>query len=366
MNSITRGFSLLLVGCCIALVASGRTKPMTWHTANGGTVDGVLNGVYGSLIHLTSHNCGAFVSLDTLTDDETRRVADYLKQNPEVSTWKASHADVTHALLGSLQVLRDDKLEPYDPSAKPEPEIYLIYFSAGWCGPCHQFTPELVKSYTRFRAALPDQFELIFVSDDRSGPDQLSYAREFRMPWPILKYSEIGHTPEIERWAGNGIPCLVALTRDGDLIYHTYDGDEYLGPEGVVDAFEQLIPQLAGTDPVVRRARHRLAVMQQVDRIGAGASRVVPYLLGFDRKRYGEISIPEVIAHLKVDEHGQVKEVQFDREISPYLSDLMMQDMRQWLFLPAIKDGKPCGSSVSLPIRPSVAHATGPAPKDGG
>ncbi len=330
---------------------------MTWHTANGATVDGEINGVYGSLIHLTGHHKGRFVGLETLTDEETRRVADYLKQFPDNSTWENSRAGVTRTLRGSLQILQDDKLVPYDPAAKTEPQVYLIYFSAGWCGPCHRFTPSLVEFYTRLRAALPHQFEIIYVSDDRNSDEQLSYVREFKMPWPVLKYSEVGHAPIVERWAGDGIPCLVALTRDGDLIFHTYAGEEYLGPQVVVDAIERLAAPLAGTDPAIRRARHRLAVMQYLDAVGSGSSPAQPYLVFMDAKRLGDVTIPKTTVRLDIDVGGRVTNLEFDEAVGPVLAGLIQDDIRQWLFLPAVRDGKASAANVRVPIemtRPSA------------
>ena len=54
-----------------------------------------------------------------------------------------------------------------------------IYFSASWCPPCRTFTPKLVK----FRDANKKDFEVVFVSSDRSPKDQMGYMKKAGMKW---------------------------------------------------------------------------------------------------------------------------------------------------------------------------------------
>ena len=49
-------------------------------------------------------------------------------------------------------------------------KIVGIYFSAQWCPPCRHFTPSLVE----FRDQNKKDFEVVFVSSDRSSKDQLA------------------------------------------------------------------------------------------------------------------------------------------------------------------------------------------------
>ena len=56
-----------------------------------------------------------------------------------------------------------------------------VYFSAHWCGPCRQFTPELVKFTKENRK--DGNFEVVFISLDTSDKAMLEYMKEAEMPW---------------------------------------------------------------------------------------------------------------------------------------------------------------------------------------
>jgi len=93
-------------------------------------------------------------------------------------------------------------------------KIIGIYFSAHWCPPCRQFTPKLVK----FRNAHADQFEVVFVSSDRSADDHQKYMKEAGMPWPAIPFG----SAQVPLLKGNfkisGIPSLVIVDEKGKLI----------------------------------------------------------------------------------------------------------------------------------------------------
>lgn len=133
--------------------------------------------------------------------------------------------DVEKALVGKTVALAGGRLVPA-PAGKPK--FYLFYFSASWCGPCHRFTPELVKFYREQKAAHPD-FEVILVSRDRSQADMVRYMDEFHMPWPAM--AQPGRQESaIEDLSGRGIPCLVLVDAHGKVLAHSYKGNRYVGP----------------------------------------------------------------------------------------------------------------------------------------
>jgi len=143
-------------------------------------------------------------------------------------------------LVGRLVALENGGLKPFDMRRLNGVKFYGIMFSAGWCGPCRQFAPHLLESYRSLRRIYPE-FELVLVSNDHSPAEMLAYMKEESMPWPAIKYSELGQLEEITRLGGPGIPCLVLVDGDGRVLAHSFKGDDYLGPDSVLDATWRLL-----------------------------------------------------------------------------------------------------------------------------
>src|SRR5690606_4195663 len=55
------------------------------------------------------------------------------------------------------------------------PKYVILYMGAGWCGPCQQFAPQLVKAIKGNKAAA-DDFVAVYVSGDRSPAEAKAYA----------------------------------------------------------------------------------------------------------------------------------------------------------------------------------------------
>jgi nucleoredoxin len=136
-------------------------------------------------------------------------------------------------LSGKVVRLGGSALQPVDDSALAGVKYYALYYSASWCGPCKQFTPELVKAYKVFKAAYPE-FEVLFLSADRSAGDMRDYMRADKMPWLALKYDLIEKNPELMRYSGPGIPCLVLVDASGKVLADSFEGGNYVGPGKVL------------------------------------------------------------------------------------------------------------------------------------
>ena len=125
-----------------------------------------------------------------------------------------------------LTALIDGKLISADGTAVSAPgasvQYYAIYYSAQWCPPCHAFTPRLVKWYNAFKPTHPN-FELVFVSEDHSEAAMLAYMKEMVMPWLAVRFGDLKHDggfkgSGIEKFAGSGIPDLVLVDAEGNVL----------------------------------------------------------------------------------------------------------------------------------------------------
>lgn len=108
--------------------------------------------------------------------------------------------------------------------AAPSAKVTAFYFSAHWCPPCKTFTPKLVSFYSELKQDGAD-FEIIFVSSDKSEAEMMQYMQEAEMPWPAVPFrsKEAGALQQIKQdeLDSKGIPALVVvrgeqiITKDG-------------------------------------------------------------------------------------------------------------------------------------------------------
>jgi thiol-disulfide isomerase/thioredoxin len=143
-------------------------------------------------------------------------------------------------LDGKLVRLADGKLGDVNVGqALAGVKFYAVYFSAAWCGPCRQFTPGFITAYRELKQKHPN-FEVVFVSNDRSAAEMAGYMRQDRMPWPALKFEQV-KSSQLQRYAGSGIPNLVLLDANGKVLAHSFRGQEYLGPQHVLTEARRLL-----------------------------------------------------------------------------------------------------------------------------
>lgn len=344
--------TLWRVTWALGLWATASVSAEEWRTVHGDRFEGKLSGVYGGIAVLAEKDGARQVALEALDEAGLGRVADFLAARPPATApWRESASKMTKALRNRLQVLRDGRLAAFDAGTRPEPEIYLVYFGAYWCGPCRRYSPELVKAYGQLKALAGDRFELIFASSDQSDGEQLKYVREVMMPWPVLRFSAAGAVDLIERWRGRSIPGMVALTRDGDLLYSSERQGEYLGPQDVLRRFEAMTRAQAGDVPEVKRSTHRLAVLQHVRAAAGGAAPVRPYVIDLDLARYRTLEAKQLTADLELDARGAVTTAVFEPKLPAVVEYQLIQDAGTWLFLPLVEGGQAKATRVRLPLR---------------
>ena len=347
MSNHLRTVSLVFL-LTFAKLSNAADLDQSWITASGTIVQGHLSEVYGSLALVVGKNFRVLVPLEKMTDTQLERVADHLADAKDRErTWEKSNSALTKAVRNKLEQLNGGTLKAF-PGKGTEPKIYLIYFSAGWCGPCHRFTPLLVDAYEEWKHTAPGKVEVIFVSWDTSDFEQFKYARDMKMPWKVLSFREVHRTPVIGKWAGNGIPCLVAMAPGGDVLFHSYRGEEYLGADFVLEQTRQLLKQDSESPPPSIQ-RHRLAVIQHI-RAKQNASPEI-YLAAIDPKSYQTLEADKVNVTLEIDATGHVSDSNVETPVSLVAREQFRRDLAHWLFLPSTANGVPCVSKITIPIQ---------------
>jgi nucleoredoxin len=148
---------------------------------------------------------------------------------------------IARDLTGKLVALHGRLTQPTNTTAIGQAKYVAFYYGAGWCGPCHKFTPDLVAFYNEMKPKYPD-FEVVFVSRDNSSAEMDNYMAEMKMPWPALRYDAVKWSTA-NKYSGPGIPCLVVVDQNGRVISDSYQGNRYLGPHKVLDDLRNLLSQ---------------------------------------------------------------------------------------------------------------------------
>lgn len=152
---------------------------------------------------------------------------------------------VTPLLKGNLVRCQNGLLTSYYDEELNRKKIYGLYFSAHWCPPCRKFTPQLVDYYNRIARDHPE-FEIIFLSADKTADAMAGYMRDAGMPWPAIDYAKLGAIPDLMKYAGKGIPDLVIIDSSGKVLADSYINGNYVGPTQVLSYLDRLFAQTSG------------------------------------------------------------------------------------------------------------------------
>jgi nucleoredoxin len=170
---------------------------------------------------------------DTLHQDQIVRQRQPAAGQPSADT-------IAQMLKGNLVRCQNGLLTSYYDEELNRKKIYGIYFSAHWCPPCRKFTPQLVEYYNKVTREHPE-FEIIFVSADKSVEAMTGYMRDTGMPWPAVDYAKVSSMAGLNKYAGSGIPDLVIVDGTGKVLADSYVNGNYVGPAKVLGDLDNLL-----------------------------------------------------------------------------------------------------------------------------
>jgi len=207
----------------------------------------------------------AAAALEQLAAQAQRRALDADRYRKMDTLYQSQHARelaaprpveagsvVADLVKGDLVYWNNGSLARFDDEAFRNKKLIALYFSAQWCGPCRKFTPQLVEYYSRVKAQHPE-FEIVFVSRDRTAFGMETYMRETQMPWPAVDFGKLAGKEALKKYSTEGIPCLVVLDASGKVVADTYEGGKWLGPEKVLANLDSIFARgSAGQGPPAR------------------------------------------------------------------------------------------------------------------
>lgn len=116
---------------------------------------------------------------------------------------------------GKLVSPLDGRAVSLDAAARPK--YVVLYRGAGWCGPCQQFSPLLVKLIQE-KAPKPEDVTFLYISADNSPGEAKAYVTKLGIAWPTLYYRSRDQLPAFAPLFGDAIPQLIVTDRHGKIL----------------------------------------------------------------------------------------------------------------------------------------------------
>ena len=189
----------------------------TWTSSVGSTLEAELAEAIGDkLVLRTAKGRLVTLKINQLSESDQQLVLEWKSKKSQRSTISGNG---TKAKLkqGLAKMLPDQILDSKGQKVSRDNlagKTVGLYFSAHWCPPCRKFTPQLVK----FRDSNQEDFEVLFVSSDRSPKDQMKYMKETKMKWYTLGHRSKEANALKKKYTVRGIPSLVIVSPEGETI----------------------------------------------------------------------------------------------------------------------------------------------------
>ena len=158
-------------------------------------------------------------------------------------------------------------------------KIVGIYFGAKWCGPCQSFTPPLVD----FRNKNSSEFEVVFVSSDRSKADQLAYMQSKNMSFPAVPLRAAETSNLKSKYNIRGIPSFIIVSpADGSTITTNGRGQLTNNPNGCLAEWKKKVVITPPEKPVISSFGGKTVIFEgesvtlDWDQQGASSLRMTP------------------------------------------------------------------------------------------
>ena len=227
---------LLTVLLAFISLSFASAQMRTWTSSTGSKIEAELVDYSDRVVVLRS-STGRKISLgiNKLSPADQVIVTNWKGKGSVSSTPKASPAKQAIS-PGLAEMLPEELLDSTGKKISRDElagKTVGFYFSAHWCPPCRAFTPNLVK----FRDSNKDDFEVVFVSSDKSPDAQMGYMKETGMKWYTLPHRSSEANALNQKFGVRGIPALIIVSPDGETVTKNGRGDVSSNPGGAIKAW---------------------------------------------------------------------------------------------------------------------------------
>ena len=228
----------IIITTFLALFTACLLQARTWTSTAGTTVEGELTDFANSTAFiLTSDGRQLPVQLQLLSPSDQEYIKEWYVAKKEGKTLPQSGGEgkLSEGLAEMLpEKLLDSKGEEVSRDELAGKTVGF-YFSAHWCPPCRTFTPSLVK----FRDTNKEDFEVVFVSSDKSPAAQMGYMKETNMKWFTMQHRSKEANDLAKKFGVRGIPALIIVSPEGETITKNGRGDVSSNPKGALAAWQK-------------------------------------------------------------------------------------------------------------------------------
>jgi len=166
----------------------------------------------------------------SLPEDETEKMVNALDTNlialPEIQTLKERLAGMKAVNIGKKApdfTMNDVNGKPVSLSSKTGAKLLLIDFWAGWCGPCREENPNVVKVYNEFHKK---GFDIIGVSLDHEKDTWLKAIKDDKITWTQVSDLQWWDNAAAKLYSVRAIPANFLIDETGMIIDKNLRGKE--------------------------------------------------------------------------------------------------------------------------------------------
>lgn len=145
---------------------------------------------------------------------------------------------IYEVLQGNLVHLERGELRKHDDELVKKKKLYLLFYSSKSSELTRAVTSSLVTFYHRVASFHPE-FEIIFISQDRTAYGMEIYMQRAEMPWPAVVFEKTAGKVAGRRVVYE-VPYLVLVSGDAKVLY-SFSGPQNSDPDKVIADLDKVL-----------------------------------------------------------------------------------------------------------------------------